>query len=55
MARAIFKALQVPGFIEFLPAIKDLRGDAALPKSEPGIEIVGVVVIDQFKSLFSFI
>jgi len=42
----------VPEVIAFLPAIKGLGRDAEIATGETGIMIMGVIVIEPFKSLF---
>ena len=53
--RMVFQALCMFGIIAPFPAVESLRGDAEVATGEPGIVLVGAIVIEPFKSLFGLL
>jgi hypothetical protein len=43
------------GVVALFPAVQGLRRDAEVATGEPGIVLVGAIVIEPFKSLFGLL
>jgi hypothetical protein len=53
--RMVFQALCMPGVIAPFPTVESLRRDAKIATGKAGVFVMGLVVIEPFKSLPGFL